>query len=92
MRTLAILGLAVGFAAVVILPNEIGTDERPALGGKHVVSKVHVQKVKPRKGDLAASVVLVQVEGLARCSGCISEARLGLVPPAVSQLSPRLLI
>lgn len=80
------------FAAAVILPNEIGTDELPASNGKHLIVKVHPHSTKPTKNGPAAFVVELQNRGLARCSGCLLRARLGVVPPAVSQHSSPLTI
>ena len=96
MRTFASLILNVAFVAAVILPidggTDVGTHDVPAAGGKQIVAKAGSHLTKPNKSGPAVSVVLTQLAGVARCSGCISEARLGVVPPSVSQHSPPLLI
>jgi hypothetical protein len=92
MRSLGVLILSVSFAVVVVLPNEIGTQDLPATNGKHVITKATNHSTKPNKGGPAISLVLIQLEGTARCSGCISEVRMATVPSTVSQHSSPLLI
>jgi hypothetical protein len=92
MRSLALLTLTISFATAVVLPNEWGTDDLPAARGKQVVVKANSHAAKPNKSGPAASVVLAQITGLARCSGCILKFRLGAVPPSLSQHFSPLLI
>ena len=92
MRALALMILTVAFAVAVIVPDDVGTHELPAARGKHLVAKAGGHLAKPGKSGPAASVVLTQIAGIARCSGCLAEAGLDIVPPAVSQHSSPLLI
>jgi hypothetical protein len=92
MRSLAILTLTMSFAAAVVLPNECSTDDLPAARGKQVVVKMNSHSAKPNKSGPAAAVVLAQIAGAARCSGCVPRIRQDAVLPPLSQHSSPLLI
>ena len=60
MRSAAILTLLLAFAATVVLPNDVGTDDLPARPAKHVVVKAGHHFVKPVRGGPAVCVVSLQ--------------------------------
>lgn len=63
MRAIAILTLLLAFVVAVILPNDIGTNDLPATGAKHLVMKPSSHMVKPVKGGPSACVLLIQLRG-----------------------------
>ena len=63
MRAIAILTLLLAFVVTVILPNDIGTNDLPATGVKHLVVKASSHMVKPVKGGPSACVLLLQLRG-----------------------------
>jgi hypothetical protein len=66
---MAILILAVGFFTAVVLPNEIGTHDLPAMGAKHVLAKAHPHAAKPAKGGVPAVLMtMVELRGEAALS------------------------
>jgi len=56
MRIWALI-LVVGFAGAVIVPGEIGTEEQPAVGGRHLVIKPGSHATKDRESRSAQFVL-----------------------------------
>ena len=75
MRTLAFLFLTVGFVVAVILPNEIGTHELPAVKGD-VVTRADKHTVEPAaRGGFDACLNATEFLGVAptgRCQSSVS--------------------
>jgi hypothetical protein len=88
MRAFAILILLVAFVTAVILPNDIGTHELPATGGKCVKAGLH----HLLKGKALTGFVLVEKQNHASLA---SDTQLlvyrSVQSLATVQLSPRLL-
>ena len=57
--------LVIGFAGAVIAPGEIGTEEQPAVGGRHLVVKPSSQASKDRE---SRSTLFVLQFGVLACS------------------------
>lgn len=92
MRTMAILTILAGFTLAVCLPNEIGTHELPAVGGK-VISKVRNQKDDlPKKGGLVACLIAVELPVAGSVCLCQSEVWRSVRTAAIVQLNLPLLI
>ena len=90
MRAWIFLILTAAFVTAVILPNDVGTDDLPATGARHVVVKSGRHAMQPDKADLMGCVV-VQLNWTAHCGG-IAQARLCTAPCARLQSSLPLLI
>jgi hypothetical protein len=92
MRTLAILILVAGFTAVVCLPNEIGTHDLPAVGGK-VIAKARQQQVDlPQKGGPVACLMAVELQDAGPFSLCRSKVWRSGRTAAIVQINLPLLI
>lgn len=89
---MAILILVTGFAAAVCLPNEIGTHDLPAVGGKVIAKARHHKVDLPKKGGPIACLAAVELRDLGTFSLCQSEVWRSVRTAAIVQLNLPLLI
>lgn len=88
MRTLAFLFLAVGFVAAIVLPNDIGTPELPAVNGKIVTSANHIPAESPDSRGFAACPFVNEFQVIALIGH--RRSRVLWIGPSSSRCRPKL--
>lgn len=74
-RIAAVSILLAAFVTVVVLPNDIGSHELPAVAGKAALSKASPQTLQSGRSAPAATLVLLQATGISHCTTHDSGAR-----------------
>jgi hypothetical protein len=87
MRSLAFL--IVGFALTVVLPNEIGTEDLPAVGGKKIATSADGRAFEPARPGCTANLVTERRPAL-HFSACTTTWHSGVMHAAPGLLSSRL--
>lgn len=91
MRTLAFVILQ--FFVVVVLPNDVGTPELPAVGARRVAAKAICRSISPSKDRLSTTILAVRFGHPFDVSRAAFEFPNGLLTQSTAlQLSPRLRI